>query len=70
MVRWWAGRACWLISLGVDVEFLFQHVSGRTIYVYAEGTVDAALFLAKRVAEGSDKRMFNMIDVLTERVIG
>ena len=48
-----------------QVEFAFQHnVCGRTIY--AEGTVDAALFLAKKVAERSEKRIFDMIDVLRE----
>ena len=46
-----------------DVEFVFQHnVCGRSIY--AEGTVDAALFLAKKVAEGSEQHIFDMIDVL------
>ena len=45
------------------MEFVFQHnVCGRSIY--AEGTVDAALFLAKKVAEGSEQRIFDMIDVL------
>lgn len=47
------------------MEFVFQHnVCGRTIY--AEGTVDAALFLAMKVAEKSEKRIFDMIDVLRE----
>ena len=46
-----------------SVAFEFQHnVCGRTIY--AEGTVDAALFLAGRVTEGSEKKVYNMIDVL------
>lgn len=46
-----------------SVAFEFQHnVCGRTIY--AEGTVDAALFLAGRVAEDSEKKVYNMIDVL------
>ena len=46
-----------------NVEFVFQHnVCGRSIY--AEGTVDAALFLAKKVAESSEQRIFDMIDVL------
>ncbi len=45
------------------VEFQFQHnVCGRTLY--AEGSVDAALFLAKKIAEGSDKKLFDMVDVL------
>ena len=48
-----------------DVEFVFQHnVCGRTIY--AEGTVDAALFLAKKIAEKSETKIFDMIDVLRE----
>ncbi|KAG2492224.1 hypothetical protein HYH03_009469 [Edaphochlamys debaryana] len=45
------------------VMFEFQHnVIGRT--TYAEGTVDAVLFLAQRIAEKSDKTLYNMIDVL------
>ena len=52
-----------LASPDGSVTFEFQHnVCGRTIY--AEGTVDAALFLAAKVAEGSDKRLFDMVDVL------
>jgi len=53
-----------------SVNFEFQHnVCGRTIY--AEGTVDAALFLASRVKSGKENaedgsRVFNMIDVLRE----
>jgi len=47
------------------VFFSFTHnVCGRTIY--AEGTVDAALFLAKKVQEGSEQKIFNMVDVLRE----
>lgn len=43
--------------------FEFQHnVCGRAIY--AEGTVDAALFLARQVAGGAGQRVYNMIDVL------
>jgi 4-hydroxy-tetrahydrodipicolinate reductase len=50
------------------VAFEFQHnVCGRTIY--AEGTVDAALFLAEKVKErgggkGGEQRLFDMVDVL------
>lgn len=47
------------------VIFEFQHnVCGRSIY--AEGTVDAVLFLAKKIRERSDKKLYNMIDVLRE----
>jgi len=47
------------------VSFTFQHnVRGRQIY--AEGTVDAALFLAKKVEACSEKKLFNMVDVLRE----
>lgn len=43
-----------------SVEFQFRHnVVGRR--VYAEGTVDAVLFLAK---QSGDKKIYNMIDVL------
>lgn len=52
-----------LTSPDGSVSFEFQHnVCGRTIY--AEGTVDAALFLAARVAEGSAQKLFDMVDVL------
>lgn len=46
-----------------DVEIAVQHnVIGRK--VYAEGTVDACIFLARRVAEGAGKKIYNMVDVL------
>ena len=56
-----------LTSRDGSVSFEFQHnVCGRTIY--AEGTVDAALFLAERVAKASgadgEQRLFDMVDVL------
>lgn len=54
-----------LTSPDGTVNFEFQHnVLGRQIY--AEGTVDAALFLAKKIREGSEKRIFDMVDVLRE----
>ena len=37
-------------------------MQGRT--TYAEGTVDAVVYLAERVAEGGEPKVFNMIDVL------
>ncbi|EFJ52603.1 hypothetical protein VOLCADRAFT_109527 [Volvox carteri f. nagariensis] len=52
-----------LVSGDGTVMFEFQHnVIGRT--TYAEGTVDATLFLAQRIAEKSETTLFNMIDVL------
>ena len=54
-----------LTSPDNTVSFEFQHnVLGRQIY--AEGTVDAALFLAKKIQEKSDKKVFDMVDVLRE----
>ncbi|KAL6546648.1 4-hydroxy-tetrahydrodipicolinate reductase 2, chloroplastic [Orobanche minor] len=54
-----------LTSPDGTVSFEFQHnVCGRSIY--AEGTVDAILFLAKKVSSEGDKRIYNMIDVLRE----
>jgi len=45
------------------VNFQFQHnVCGRRFY--AEGSVDAALFLAREIANKSEKRLFDMVDVL------
>lgn len=52
-----------LVSDDGNVEFQFRHnVQGRS--TYAEGTVDAVIFLANMIASGSEKRIFNMIDVL------
>ncbi|KAL6567431.1 4-hydroxy-tetrahydrodipicolinate reductase 2, chloroplastic [Orobanche gracilis] len=54
-----------LTSSDDTVSFEFQHnVCGRSIY--AEGTVDAILFLAKKVSSEADKRIYDMIDVLRE----
>eukprot|EP00245_Coleochaete_scutata_P012112 TRINITY_DN4653_c0_g1_i1.p1 TRINITY_DN4653_c0_g1~~TRINITY_DN4653_c0_g1_i1.p1 ORF type:complete len:264 (-),score=49.87 TRINITY_DN4653_c0_g1_i1:331-1122(-) len=54
-----------VISPDNTVAFEFQHnVCGRSIY--AQGTVDAVLFLAKKVAEKQAKKIYNMIDVLKE----
>lgn len=52
-----------LISPDGTVYFEFQHnVCGRTIY--AEGTVDAALFLARQIEQGASQKLYNMVDVL------
>lgn len=52
-----------LLSPDGSVSFEFQHnVCGRTIY--AEGTVDAALFLARQVQQGASQKLYNMVDVL------
>lgn len=54
-----------LTSPDETVSFEFQHnVCGRSIY--AEGTVDAVLFLAKKIEAKDPKRIYNMIDVLRE----
>ena len=54
-----------LTSPDNTVSFEFQHnVLGRQIY--AEGTVDAALFLAKKIKEQTEKKVFDMVDVLRE----
>ncbi|KAG5021784.1 hypothetical protein JHK85_018126 [Glycine max] len=54
-----------LTSPDDTVTFEFQHnVCGRSIY--AEGTVDAVLFLAKKIETKDHKRLYNMIDVLRE----
>ena len=46
-----------------SVGFEFQHnVCGRTIY--AEGTVDAALFLHERIRAGGAPQVYDMVDVL------
>ncbi|KAJ4974476.1 hypothetical protein NE237_007650 [Protea cynaroides] len=54
-----------LTSPDETVSFEFQHnVCGRSIY--AEGSVDAAIFLAKKVRSKADTRIYTMIDVLRE----
>lgn len=52
-----------LVSPDGSVTFEFQHnVVGRT--TYAEGTVDACLFLAQKMEQKAEKTLYNMIDVL------
>ena len=52
-----------LTSPDGTVFFEFQHnVIGRSIY--AEGTVDAVLFLAQQIQAGASQKVYNMIDVL------
>ena len=49
--------------LHISVTFELQHnVCGRR--VYAEGTVDAIIFLAQIKAQKAKKRLYSMIDVL------
>lgn len=52
-----------MISRDQTVKFEFTHnVSGRD--VYAQGTMDAIVFLDKKVRAGQKGRVFSMIDVL------
>ncbi len=52
-----------LVSPDGTVAFEFRHnICGRSIY--AEGAVDAVLFLNDQKTKNSDKKLFNMIDVL------
>ena len=54
-----------LTSADGSVQFELKHnVAGRTIY--AEGTADAIKFLAKKVRDGAESKMYTMIDVLEE----
>lgn len=47
-----------------SVVLEFKHnVCGRE--VYAEGTVDAAIFLSKQIAMGAEQKLYSMIDVLS-----
>lgn len=47
------------------VLFSFTHnVNGRE--VYQRGTLDAVAFLAKKIADGAEARVYSMIDVLGE----
>ena len=52
-----------LVSEDQTVRFAFTHnVNGREVYV--RGTVDAILYLSKKVQAGARGQMFNMIDAL------
>jgi len=52
-----------LTSPDENAQLQFKHnVCGRSIY--AEGSVDAALFLAQQIASNSTKKTFSMIDCL------
>jgi 4-hydroxy-tetrahydrodipicolinate reductase len=54
-----------LVSEDKTVKFEFTHnINGRDIY--ARGTLDAILFLNKRIKEGVKGKVFSMIDVLQE----
>jgi 4-hydroxy-tetrahydrodipicolinate reductase len=54
-----------LTSSDGSVQFQFKHnVCGRR--TYAEGVADAVSFLAEKISTGSKKRIFSMIDVLSE----
>ena len=49
--------------LADGVEFQIRHnVAGRA--TYAEGTVDAVRFLARQAGAGSEKKLYDMMDVL------
>lgn len=53
-----------LTSPDGSVTLEFKHnVRGRE--VYAEGTVDAAIFLSQQIKAGAEKKIYNMIDVLS-----
>ena len=46
-----------------NVEFQIRHnVAGRS--TYAEGTVDACVFLASRAAAAAPQTLYDMVDVL------
>lgn len=57
-----------LTSPDGSVTLEFKHnVIGRQ--VYAEGTVDACIFLARQIEAGAEKKLYNMIDVLSAGVM-
>ncbi len=52
-----------LVSADETATFKFEHnINGRDIY--AEGTLDAVIFLAQKLAFGTCGQVYNMIDVL------
>lgn len=58
-----------LTSPDDSVQFVFKHnVQGRSMY--AEGTVDAVLFLAQKRREGAAQKVYSMADVAAADFIG
>jgi 4-hydroxy-tetrahydrodipicolinate reductase len=58
-----------LTSADGTTQFALEHnVAGRTIY--AEGTADAVKFLAKRVKEDAEGKVYTMINVLEAGALG
>lgn len=56
-----------LTSTDNSVKFEFTHnINGREIY--AEGTLDAVLFLDQKISQGAKGKVFSMIDVLKEGI--
>lgn len=52
-----------LTSPDGSVSFVFKHnVTGRS--TYAQGTVDAVIFLADRMRAGAQQRVYSMSDVV------
>ncbi len=55
-----------LVSKDKTVRFVFTHnVNGRE--VYADGTLDAAIYLSEKLKQGVKGKVFTMIDVLKGR---
>lgn len=51
-----------LTSPDDSVQFVFKHnVQGRSMY--AQGTVDAVLFLAQKMRDGAEQKVYSMADV-------
>ncbi len=56
-----------LVSADGTARFEFTHnINGREIY--ADGTLDAILFLVRRIARGERGKVYSMMDVLKEGV--
>ncbi|EME31479.1 dihydrodipicolinate reductase [Galdieria sulphuraria] len=56
-----------LTSPDKSVQIAFQHnVLGRNIY--AQGTVDAVVFLWNKIQQKASQKLYNMMDVLTEQI--
>ena len=52
-----------LLSNDRTVKFSFTHnINGRDIY--SNGTLDAVVFLSKKIEEGAKGKVFSMIDML------
>ena len=61
-----AARASWPSVRSCELAFARRPTAGHRLRrsTYAEGSVDAACFLASRIKAASEQKVYDMVDVL------